>query len=101
MQWGLEGLTPLPINVASLYPLLHIFVFTRDATLLTQRFHFGAGVHNRHVSRWYRFINNLKASNVNAICVFDGKERNLAKAREVDSVLTLAKLHLTFTVASA
>jgi hypothetical protein len=83
MQWSLEDLITLSIYVAFL-------PFTRDATLLTQRFHFGRGVHNRHVSGWYRFITNLKASDVNAICVFDGKERNLAKAGEVYCLLALA-----------
>ncbi|TFY69326.1 hypothetical protein EVG20_g3198 [Dentipellis fragilis] len=36
-----------------------------------------------HVLGWYRLIRELRDDNVKAICVFDGKERNLAKAEEV------------------
>ena len=37
----------------------------------------------RHVLGWYRVIKELNDYGVTAICVFDGKERSLAKAREV------------------
>lgn len=56
----------------------------RDATLLTQRFHFArVPFQNRHVLGWYRLITDLKANDIGVICVFDGKERNAAKMREV------------------
>ncbi|KIJ61629.1 hypothetical protein HYDPIDRAFT_169641 [Hydnomerulius pinastri MD-312] len=35
-----------------------------------------------HVLGWHRIIAELKECDVRAICVFDGKERNAAKARE-------------------
>ncbi|KAF5389661.1 hypothetical protein D9757_004098 [Collybiopsis confluens] len=55
----------------------------RDGTLLTQRFHFAQIPHpSRHVLGWYKLIKELKDFGVEAICVFDGKERNLAKAQE-------------------
>lgn len=44
----------------------------------------------RHVLGWYRLAKELDESGVSAICVFDGKERSLAKAREV-SLVCLAK----------
>ncbi|KAJ3853655.1 PIN domain-like protein [Lentinula lateritia] len=54
-----------------------------DGTLLTQRFHFAQIPHPyRHVLGWYRLIKELEQYSVEAICVFDGKGRNLAKARE-------------------
>lgn len=57
----------------------------RDGTLLTQRFHFAQIPHPyRHVLGWYRLIKELEHFGVEAICVFDGKERNLAKAQEVN-----------------
>jgi hypothetical protein len=37
----------------------------------------------RHVLGWYRVIKELNDCGVTTICVFDGKERSLAKAREV------------------
>ncbi|KAF4564711.1 hypothetical protein EYR40_010883 [Pleurotus pulmonarius] len=55
-----------------------------DGTLITQRFHYAPLPHQyRHVLGWYRLAQELRDNGVNAICVFDGKERNLAKAREV------------------
>ncbi len=55
-----------------------------DGTLITQRLHFVALPHPyRHVLGWYRLVKELQDFNVNAICVFDGKERNIAKAKEV------------------
>lgn len=42
----------------------------------------------RHVLGWYRLAKELEDSGVSAICVFDGKERNLAKAREVRHYVT-------------
>ncbi|KAL1704846.1 PIN domain-like protein [Schizophyllum commune] len=55
-----------------------------DGTLITQRFHFAPLPHMyRHVLGWYRLMQEVRESGVNAICVFDGKERSMAKAREV------------------
>lgn len=63
------------------------FTCCRDGTLITQRLHFAPVPHqNRHVLGWYRLLNDLKKANVRAICVFDGKERNAAKAAEVCSL---------------
>ncbi|KAF8631345.1 hypothetical protein AX15_002457 [Amanita polypyramis BW_CC] len=54
-----------------------------DGTLITQRMHFAPLPHqHRHVLGWYRLAKELEESGVSAICVFDGKERNLAKSRE-------------------
>ncbi|KAF9010172.1 PIN domain-like protein [Cyathus striatus] len=54
-----------------------------DGTLITQRLHFVQSQNrHRHVIGWYRIARDLRASNVQALCVFDGLERNLAKARE-------------------
>ncbi|KAF8637882.1 hypothetical protein AX17_002505 [Amanita inopinata Kibby_2008] len=54
-----------------------------DGTLITQRMHFAPSPHQyRHVLGWYRLVKELDEAGVTAICVFDGKERNLAKARE-------------------
>ncbi|KAA1472047.1 PIN domain-like protein [Dentipellis sp. KUC8613] len=56
-----------------------------DGTLITQRLHYAPAPHPyRHVLGWYRLIRELRDDNVKAICVFDGKERNLAKAEEVE-----------------
>ncbi|KAK2464559.1 hypothetical protein APHAL10511_003417 [Amanita phalloides] len=45
--------------------------------------HFAPVPHQyRHVLGWYRLAKELEESGVSAICVFDGKERSLAKARE-------------------
>ncbi|KAJ7640896.1 PIN domain-like protein, partial [Mycena polygramma] len=55
-----------------------------DGTLITQRLHFAQVPHNyRHVLGWYKLVRELQESDVSAICVFDGKERSAAKAREV------------------
>ncbi|KAM6503633.1 PIN domain-like protein [Amanita muscaria] len=54
-----------------------------DGTLITQRLHFAPIPHQyRHVLGWYRLAKELEESGVTAVCVFDGKERNRAKARE-------------------
>ncbi|KAJ7792911.1 PIN domain-like protein [Mycena olivaceomarginata] len=54
-----------------------------DGTLITQRLHFAPTPHNyRHVMGWYNLVKELQDSGVEAICVFDGKERSAAKARE-------------------
>ncbi|KAF9019682.1 PIN domain-like protein [Hymenopellis radicata] len=54
-----------------------------DGTLITQRLHFVALPHPyRHVLGWYRLVKELQDFDINAICVFDGKERNIAKAKE-------------------
>ncbi|KAJ7512640.1 PIN domain-like protein [Mycena galericulata] len=56
-----------------------------DGTLITQRLHFAQVPHPyRHVLGWYRLVKELQDSGVSAICVFDGKERSLAKAREAE-----------------
>ncbi|KAF7344554.1 Flap endonuclease 1 [Mycena sanguinolenta] len=56
-----------------------------DGTLITQRLHFAQVPHNyRHVLGWYRLVKELQDSGVSAICVFDGKERSAAKAREAE-----------------
>ncbi|KAG1823472.1 PIN domain-like protein [Suillus subaureus] len=56
-----------------------------DGTLITQRLHFAPMPHpHRHVLGWHRIITELKECNVHAICVFDGRDRNIAKAREVE-----------------
>lgn len=55
-----------------------------DGTLVTQRLHFTSMPWDqRHVLGWHRIIQELKDSGVKAICVFDGLERNKAKADEV------------------
>lgn len=55
-----------------------------DGTLITQRFHFVSNEHaNYHVLGWYRLARELNRNNISAICVFDGEERNTAKAGEV------------------
>ncbi|THH00986.1 hypothetical protein EW026_g1620 [Hermanssonia centrifuga] len=56
-----------------------------DGTLITQRLHFAPMPHPyRHVLGWYRIIKELRDSAVTAICVFDGKDRNLAKQIEIE-----------------
>ncbi|THU79961.1 PIN domain-like protein [Dendrothele bispora CBS 962.96] len=55
-----------------------------DGTLITQRLHFAPVPHPyRHIIGWYRLVKELENFGVQAICVFDGKERSTAKAREV------------------
>lgn len=57
-----------------------------DGTLITQRLHFAQGVGtNPHVLGWYRIAKELNDNGVSATCVFDGKSRSLAKAREASS----------------
>ncbi|KAK0449710.1 PIN domain-like protein [Desarmillaria tabescens] len=54
-----------------------------DGTLITQRLHFVPIPHPyRHVLGWYRIARELQDNDIEAVCVFDGKERNIAKARE-------------------
>ena len=56
----------------------------RDGTLITQRLHFVPLPHPyRHVLGWFRLVKELQEHNVSALCVFDGRERNIAKAKEV------------------
>ncbi|KAI0739004.1 PIN domain-like protein [Daedaleopsis nitida] len=68
-----------------------------DGTLITQRFHFAPMPQQyRHVLSWYRLARHLKHHNIQAICVFDGKQRSVAKAREIerrrqDRMLTAAR----------
>ncbi|KAF5371722.1 hypothetical protein D9758_003405 [Tetrapyrgos nigripes] len=55
-----------------------------DGTLVTQRLHFAPVPHPyRHIIGWYRLIKELEKFGVQTVCVFDGKERSTAKAREV------------------
>jgi len=54
-----------------------------DGTLVTQRFHFAPMPHKyRHILGWYRLIHELREHGIRAICVFDGKERTIAKSCE-------------------
>ncbi|KAI0676478.1 PIN domain-like protein [Trametes maxima] len=68
-----------------------------DGTLITQRFHFAPFPHpHRHVLGWYRLIRHLRAAHVQAVCVFDGGQRSVAKEQEVarrrkDRMLTAAR----------
>ncbi|KAJ6541112.1 PIN domain-like protein [Mycena sp. CBHHK59/15] len=56
-----------------------------DGTLITQRLHFAQVPHHyRHILGWYKLVKELQDSGVSAICVFDGKERSLAKSREAE-----------------
>ncbi|KAH0826636.1 PIN domain-like protein [Lanmaoa asiatica] len=56
-----------------------------DATLVTQRLHFAPIPHpHRHIIGWHRILTELRDADVRAICVFDGKQRSAAKAREVE-----------------
>ncbi|KAG7091157.1 hypothetical protein E1B28_010210 [Marasmius oreades] len=88
---GVLGLTPflqktipkainlLPKRLKNLAGKTIVF----DGTLITQRLHFAQLPHPyRHVLGWYRIIKELDHHNVHAICVFDGKDRIRAKARE-------------------
>jgi len=60
------------------------FASYSDGTLITQRFHFTSEPHpHRHVLGWYRLARELNDNGVQAVCVFDGKERSYAKVREV------------------
>ena len=64
----------------------------RDGTLVTQRLHWAPTPHRyRHVLGWYRLVNELKSSDVDAVCVFDGPYRTTAKAMEVCLILVLLK----------
>ncbi|KAG6919813.1 hypothetical protein DXG01_000315 [Tephrocybe rancida] len=59
--------------------------YDSDGTLITQRLHFAPAPHPyRHVLGWYRLARELQEAGVDAVCVFDGKERNMAKAREAE-----------------
>ncbi|TBU38613.1 PIN domain-like protein [Dichomitus squalens] len=56
-----------------------------DGTLITQRFHYAPMPQQyRHVLSWYRLARSLKEHNVQAICVFDGGLRSVAKEPEVE-----------------
>ncbi|KAF8649592.1 hypothetical protein AX16_005683 [Volvariella volvacea WC 439] len=58
-----------------------------DGTLFTRRFFHSSKYwvpeQSRHILGWYKLITTLRRNNVAAICVFDGKQRNEAKAVEV------------------
>ncbi|KAF8068883.1 PIN domain-like protein [Lyophyllum atratum] len=55
-----------------------------DGTLITTRFHFAPAPHRfRHVLGWYRLVKELQEAGVEAVCVFDGKQRNIAKGPEM------------------
>ncbi|KAG8216877.1 PIN domain-like protein [Butyriboletus roseoflavus] len=56
-----------------------------DGTLVTQRLHFAPMPHpHRHIIGWHRILTELRDADIRTICVFDGKQRNAAKAREVE-----------------
>ncbi|KAJ7240438.1 PIN domain-like protein [Mycena rebaudengoi] len=64
-----------------------------DGTLITQRLHFAQVPHDyRHVLGWYRLVKELQESGVSAICVFDGQQRSVAKAREAERRRDVQKL---------
>ncbi|KAG8956960.1 hypothetical protein FRC00_004665, partial [Tulasnella sp. 408] len=64
-----------------------------DATLVTQRFWFSPDPHvYRHVRGWFRLISELRRSDVNVICVFDGRNRSGAKSREIQKRESSRKL---------
>ncbi|KAJ7211365.1 PIN domain-like protein [Mycena pura] len=92
---GVLGLTPfLQRSLQALFPNLVKQLPDRfrglagkkivlDGTLITQRLHFAQVPHDyRHVLGWYRLVKDLHSAGVSTICVFDGKERSAAKARE-------------------
>ncbi|SJK98592.1 uncharacterized protein ARMOST_01860 [Armillaria ostoyae] len=88
---GVQGLTPFllktcPEVIKTLPKRLEELQGKRiviDGTLITQRLHFVPVPHPyRHVLGWYRIAKELQENNIEAVCVFDGKERNIAKARE-------------------
>ncbi|KAF7325798.1 hypothetical protein MKEN_00430400 [Mycena kentingensis (nom. inval.)] len=56
-----------------------------DGTLITQRLHFAPVPHEyRHILGWFRLMKEFQDAGVSAICVFDGDERSVAKARETE-----------------
>ncbi|KAI0947955.1 hypothetical protein AcW1_009585 [Taiwanofungus camphoratus] len=64
-----------------------------DGTLITQRLHFAPMPHShRHVLGWYRIMKELQECNVQAICVFDGKQRSLAKDIEMERRRSVRKM---------
>ncbi|KAK0237914.1 PIN domain-like protein [Armillaria nabsnona] len=88
---GVQGLTPFllktcPEVIKTLPKRLEELQGKRiviDGTLITQRLHFVPIPHPyRHVLGWYRIAKELQENDIEAVCVFDGKERNIAKARE-------------------
>ncbi|RDX47303.1 PIN domain-like protein [Lentinus brumalis] len=90
---GVLGLTPFlqktcPEVVKQLPERLNALSGKRvviDGTLITQRFHFAPMPQPyRHVLAWYRLASHLRSHNIQTICVFDGKERSLAKEREIE-----------------
>ncbi|RPD61239.1 PIN domain-like protein [Lentinus tigrinus ALCF2SS1-6] len=102
---GVHGLTPFlqktcPEVLKQLPERLSAFSGKRiviDGTLITQRFHFAPmPQRHRHVLAWYRLASHLRNNNIQAVCVFDGRERSLAKEREIerrrkDRKLTMAR----------
>ncbi|KAH9836345.1 PIN domain-like protein [Rhodofomes roseus] len=90
---GVLGLTPFiqktcPEAIRTLHNRLRDLsgrTVVIDGTLITQRLHFAPMPHrHRHVLGWYRIMKELIDCNVRAICVFDGKERSLAKELEME-----------------
>ncbi|KAG6828094.1 hypothetical protein H0H92_009249 [Tricholoma furcatifolium] len=54
-----------------------------DGTLITQRLHFAPSPHPyRHIQGWYKLARDLREAGVSVVCVFDGQQRHIAKARE-------------------
>ncbi|KAG8933306.1 hypothetical protein FRC01_009956 [Tulasnella sp. 417] len=98
---GIAGITPFllkyfPHVVAKLpdrFAAIPRKTLAIDATLVTQRFWFSADPHiYRHVRGWFRLISELRKSDVNVICVFDGRARNGAKSREIQKRESARKL---------
>lgn len=78
---------------SSCYKLKECF---SDATLITQRFHFARVPHQyKHVLGWYRLLKELRDNGVNAICIFDGDDRSVAKLQEVRIQCSSMKRRLT------
>ncbi|KZT04482.1 PIN domain-like protein [Laetiporus sulphureus 93-53] len=74
-----EVFKPLPERLKSLSGKRIVI----DGTLITQRLYRSPVEHEkRHILGWYRLIKQLTDHGVQVICVFDGKERNVAKAME-------------------
>ncbi|KAF9530155.1 PIN domain-like protein [Crepidotus variabilis] len=89
---GVHGLTPFlrkacPDALQSLPDRFHGLrgkTLIIDGTLITQRFHFMQNKHpHQHVISWYRLAKEFENHGIRTICIFDGKTRSQAKAREV------------------
>lgn len=71
-------------------------LLSSDATLVTQRVHYAAIPHEyRHVYGWFGILTEIRNEGIDAICVFDGKERSQAKKAEVRRHALLEGLYAT------